>query len=71
MSDVDRLNVLSPRPRKDGKTYWLNIGTAFRSKDGSGWDVLFDAIPLSDEKGKCTVMLRPHKDREENGSAPF
>ena len=71
MSDVDRLNVLSPRPRKDGKTYWLNIGTAFRSKDGEGWDVLFDAIPLSDENGKCRVTLRPPRDRDDSGSAPF
>ena len=71
MSDVDRLNVISPRPRKDNRTYWLSVGTAFRSKDGQGWDVLFDALPLADEKGKVVVMLRPHKDREENGSAPF
>jgi len=70
MNDVERLSVLSPRPRKDGKTYWLNIGTAFKSKDGSGWDVLFDAIPLTDDKGKCVVMLRPPKERDD-GAAPF
>ena len=71
MSDVEKLNVISPRPRKDGKTYWLSIGTAFKSKNGDGWDVLFDATPLPDEKGKCTVMLRPFKDKQPNEDAPF
>jgi hypothetical protein len=71
MNDIERLNVLSPRPRKDGKTYWLAIGTAFKSKDGEGWDVLFDAAPLPDEKGQTKVMLRPFKDKPQGSDAPF
>ena len=72
---MERLNILSPRPRKDGKTFWLNIGTAFKSKDGTGWDCLFDAFPLPDEKGALKVMLRPPLDRDGqrggDDSAPF
>jgi hypothetical protein len=70
MSDIERLNVLSPRPRANNKTYWMSVGTAFRSKDNSGWDVLFDAFPLPDEKGQLKVMIRPFKERDEQ-SAPF
>ena len=33
--------------KRDGQDdYWLNIGLAFPHKDGKGFDILYDAIPL-------------------------
>ena len=36
-------------PREHDKPYWLNIGMAFQHKDGKGWNLILQALPL-DEK---------------------
>jgi hypothetical protein len=59
---VQRLDAISPRLKKDGNTFWIRVGTAWRSKDGVGYDVTFDAIPLPDKDGRCFVALREPKD---------
>jgi hypothetical protein len=41
--------VLIPLPKSNGQgTYWMRVGTAFPSKDGSGaLNVLVDALPAA------------------------
>jgi hypothetical protein len=54
---MERLDALSAREGKDGKSYFTKIGVAFANKDGKGWSVLLDAIPAPTD-GQFKVMLR-------------
>jgi hypothetical protein len=62
-----RFDVLSPRPKKDGGTFWHRVGTAFEGDKGIG--IVFDSLPLPDAEGKVRVSL--FEPREKNaGNAP-
>lgn len=51
---MKRYNVCSPRPGKE-KTFWHRVGTAF---DGEkGMNIVFDSLPIPDEKGRVAVFL--------------
>lgn len=58
-----RMNLTSPRKRGD-KTYWQPVGSAFPSKNGDGWQLIFDALPLPDADGRVMVLMSPP--REDN-----
>jgi hypothetical protein len=46
--------------RGDGKkSKWREIGVAFTHKDGKGFDILFDVVPLS---GKITLRAPEPKE---------
>lgn len=65
-----RYNLVSPRPRKDGKTYWHNIGSAF-DRDKGGFSLVFDSLPLPDAEGRVTVLMtEPLPDRDEGDRRP-
>lgn len=53
---AERYNLISPRPRKDGKTHWHTIGSAF-PRDKGGFSLIFDSLPLTDAEGRCTVLM--------------
>lgn len=59
---VQRLDALSPRPKRDGSTFWVRIGTAWRAKQSEGYDLTLDALPLADKEGRVFVALREPKD---------
>lgn len=60
-----RYDACSPRPKKDGGTYWHKCGTAF---DGDkGMTILFDSLPLADNEGRVVVKLFEAKPRENQG----
>lgn len=56
--------LLSPRPGKDGKTYWNRVGTMFPAKDGNGFSVVLDAYPLPDKEGRVSCIAREPKPRD-------
>lgn len=58
---VTRYDVLSPRPKKDGGTFWLKIGAAFPAKDGNGFTVALDALPIPDKDGKIFLKVSEPK----------
>lgn len=58
-----RFDVLSPRPGKDGKTYWLKLGAQFPSKDGQGWTIKLDALPLPDKNGDIWLSCKEPRER--------
>jgi len=41
------------------KSKWREIGVAFTHKDGKGFDILFDVVPLS---GKITLRAPEEKE---------
>jgi hypothetical protein len=59
-----RFDVLSPRPGKDGKTYWLKVGAQFLSKDGQGWTIKLDALPLPDKEGNIWLSCKEPRERD-------
>ena len=63
-----RFDVTSPRKRGE-KTYWARIGSAWPAKDGNGFNVELDALPLTDAEGRCSFIIREAKDlREASGT---
>lgn len=56
-----RFDMMSPRPRRDGKTQWVKIGAAFQSEKGT--QLVFDALPLPDAEGRCIVNLYEPRER--------
>ena len=61
---MTRFDLISPRARKDGKTFWVKIGAGF-TRDKGGFSLQFDALPLPDAEGKVTVLMTEPKEREE------
>jgi hypothetical protein len=65
-----RFDVTTPRKRKDGNTFWMRIGSAWPAKEGEGFNVELDALPLADAEGRCSFIIRPAKDlREASGTS--
>lgn len=57
---------MHPAQGKDDKTYWTRIGTFWPAKDGKpGGTITFDALPLTDAEGRCSVALFEPKAKEE------
>lgn len=60
---AQRFNISTPRKKKDGGTYWVNIGTAW--VDDKGTQLVFDALPIPDEDGRCVARLFEPRDRQD------
>lgn len=61
---MQRYDLISPRPRKDGKTYWHKVGAAFPNKNG-GFSLVFDSLPLPDNEGRVSVMMKEPTPRDD------
>jgi hypothetical protein len=59
-----RYDLISPRARKDGKTFWVKVGAGF-ARDKGGFSLQFDALPLPDAEGKVTVLMTEPKERDD------
>lgn len=71
--------LATPRPGKDGKTYWTDIGTMW-PMDGNRFSINLDALPIpqmKDGKLELRVIAFPPKDdqggssRDDGGDIPF
>lgn len=51
----NRLDICTPRAKRDGGTYWVKIGTAWQNDKGI--QLVFDALPLPDAEGRCVANL--------------
>lgn len=54
---TERLDALTVRESKDGKSFWTKIGVAWPNKNGPGYIVRLDAMPASVE-GQFVIHLR-------------
>jgi len=72
MESTNRKKVLCPLER-NGKTFWMRLGTAFTNKDGS-LNVYLDAFP-TDRKLQIRDLdprdLQPRKRDGDDGGLPF
>lgn len=62
MSEKNRPDLAAyvVRDRDDKKSTWREIGVAFKHKDGKGFDLLLDAVPVDGR-----VVLREIEDKAE------
>ena len=65
---MTRFDLISPRPRKDGKTFWVKIGAAF-PRDKGGYSLILDALPLPDADGKVSLLMVEPTPRDERPAA--
>lgn len=63
----NRKDIMTPRKKNDGGTYWVKIGTAWFNDKG-GIQLVFDALPLPDGEGRVVANLFDPKPRD--GAAP-
>jgi hypothetical protein len=47
--------------REGQDDFWLPIGAAFAHQNGDGFNVVLQALPISDGDGTCKIVLRPPK----------
>lgn len=69
----DRYDLMTGRKYKtrDGqeKTQWNRCGTMFRSKNGNGFSIVLESLPLTlDEKGGIRIQAFEPKPRDGAGS---
>jgi hypothetical protein len=57
--------VYSVLERKDEDPFWLNLGLAFPHKDGHGFNILLNALPLD---GK--LVVRRYEESPTGGTRP-
>lgn len=62
---AQRFNVCTPRPKKDGGTYWHSVGNAWQ--DEKGTTVYLDSSPYPDTEGRIVLKLFEPRD---NGNQP-
>lgn len=65
MTMANRFDVLSPRKKKDGGTYWHKVGSAWQGDKGI--NVVFDSLPLPDAEGRVSVSLFEPRDNNAGG----
>lgn len=62
---MERMDVVCPRPGKDGKSFFVKVGSAWPTKNG-GWSISLDALPapaLSDKGAiETRLLLMPQRD---------
>ena len=62
-----RLDICTPRAKRDGGTYWVKIGTAWQSDKGI--QLVFDALPLPDSEGRVVANLFEPRDNQQRQPA--
>ena len=63
-----RFDICTPRPKKDGGSYWVKIGTAWQGEKGI--QLVFDALPLPDSEGTCLNRANAMTRRRSSVKAP-
>ena len=51
--------------REGQDDFWLPIGAAFPHQDGTGFNVILQALPIPNGDGQCKIVLRPPKDADD------
>ena len=59
-----RYDISTPRPKKDGGSYWVKIGSAWEGDKGI--QLVFDALPIPDSEGRCVANLFEPRQREQS-----
>jgi len=63
----NRFDICTPRPKKDGGSYWVKIGSAWQGEKGI--QLVFDALPIPDSEGRCVANLFEPRNRDDQHRA--
>ncbi len=63
----NRYEVKFPVKSRDGKTYWNRCGVAFKDKDGDGFTIILESIPVPIEAGPIKIKMWPPQDKAAKG----
>lgn len=67
---MERWDIVSTRPGKDGKKNYHKVGVMFRGRDGEGFSIKLDSLPLPNEKGEVWLNGWTPKPRDGEGGKP-
>ena len=62
---TERYDAVISRKSKDGKIRYTKIGAAFPSKQGDGFNIVLDALPMPNAEGQAWISLFVPKPRED------
>lgn len=68
---TQRYDLITARESKEGKTYWTKVGSAFPSRSGEGFSLLFDALPIAGKDGAVWVQMRIPQERTDSQRPPM
>lgn len=57
-----RFDICSGRPKKDGGT---RVGSMMKDREGDGYSIKLDAIPLPNEKGEVWIKAFVPREQQE------
>jgi hypothetical protein len=63
---TNRYDLCTGRKDKDGKSYWTKIGVMFPAREGDGFSIKLEALPLPNEKGEVWISVFVPREREDN-----
>jgi hypothetical protein len=61
-----RYDLCTGRKDQNDKTHWTKIGVMFPSRDGTGFAIKLEALPLPNDKGEVWVSAFVPKERDDN-----
>tara|TARA_R100001015_G_C4565633_1_gene124643 strand:+ start:363 stop:608 length:246 start_codon:yes stop_codon:yes gene_type:complete len=66
---ADYYELKTKRNDKNGKTYWTKVGVAFPQKNGTGFNIQLEALPLPqvNDNGQVEVFISMMLPFEKNG----
>ena len=67
---ADRYDAVISRKDKNGKTRYTKIGAAFPSKQGEGFNIVLDALPMPNAEGQAWISLFVPKPRDDMDQRP-
>jgi hypothetical protein len=63
---TNRDDLCTGRKDKDDKTHWTKIGVMFPAKNGDGFAIKLEALPLPNDKGEVWVSAFAPKERDDS-----
>lgn len=58
-----RYDAVISRKDKDGKTRYTKIGAGFPAKNGEGFNIVLDALPMPNAEGQAWISLYVPKEK--------
>lgn len=62
---AERYNLFQPVNKDAGGTYWHKLGSAFPTRNGNGFNLSFNSLPIPNANGKVIVMMFSDEPRRE------
>lgn len=62
---AQRYDLLIVREDQNKKSWWTKIGAAFENRNGDGYQLIFEALPIPDKNGDVRVIMKTPSERPE------